>query len=833
MSCKDSFETWLTDQIMSILERDVQNHPLLICCDPDREWLELLRTASTPDVFELWAEPEEHELVLRERFYNTERKPRVVWLPCSREDISWFKVFELEAESVWEKNLLEALRDYGVNIPRETEEELISILPAHAREWFGKSKDTWKELTPGTAKGTLIDDRRMLQVLAGDEGEFDKLKKEDKFSIFIRRSVEDFNLPSPENIDEKSWRISSLAKLICTEAAKNNPQEPPGEREKIIPPGLCRDRALKLLKDWQENINYIPTFEQLVPEADKTIGLNYWAKNLAFMPESYSSRLVEETLFRQEVDKLDRIDEVYRITREMDKNLNIYINRENKFWEKDAANKIGWSHLVRLAEAASLLIENEKVEKNWKNSMDSVNWYQTRGWQLDLAGENLFEESRNMPPELHRIRARLRRGYLRTVDKLGRAFSQFMAYDSSEVMKLPTAGEITLKRINEVKVPTALIFLDAFRLDLGYRLAELINHGESVKRADVSIAIAPIPSITPLGMAFALPVERGKIKVNLSSGEKNFTINADEFQGDLKIAEERRKWLSNKFEVKEFLDINEVIDSDKLKKTGRSRKIIAVYGTELDKEGHDGQLQLKGATDNLERYAQAIRCLRKAGYSRVIIITDHGFFHWQPEEDEIEEEKPGGDILWLSRRAIVGTNLSHSNAIKLPVPGSTLEAMVPRSINAFKTYGKLGFFHGGATLQELIIPVITIDWPEKARKINVVLKPVGNITSEAPRVQVEAAETGQQTMFGFDASLLSRSIFVKIKELATGKVVFKHKDSVTIEQGKEPLTVQLQIIEPKPELSRGIPLVIEVIDGDDEEVLTREDVTLKIDIEDW
>ena len=55
--------------------------------------------------------------------------------------------------------------------------------------------------------------------------------------------------------------------------------------------------------------------------------------------------------------------------------------------------------------------------------------------------------------------------------------------------------------------------------------------------------------------------------------------------------------------------------------------------------------------------------------------------------------------------------------------------MVPRSVNAFRTYGGLGFFHGGATLQELVIPVVVATWPAKASKVEVVLKPVGHIAT--------------------------------------------------------------------------------------------------------
>ena len=178
---------------------------------------------------------------------------------------------------------------------------------------------------------------------------------------------------------------------------------------------------------------------------------------------------------------------------------------------------------------------------------------------------------------------------------------------------------------------------------------------------------------------------------------------------------------------------------------------------------------------------QAIRRLRDAGYHRVIVVTDHGFFHWQPEEHEIEEEKPAGDLLWQSRRAMVGQNLTHPRAVKLPVACSDLEAMVPRSVNAFRTYGRLGFFHGGATLQEMVIPVVVATWPAKSSKVEVVLKPVVQIATLTPRVQVQAgvaAQTGGR-LFATETNVLARRVIVKVKEPVSGALVFKHGEPAT------------------------------------------------------
>ena len=586
---------------------------------------------------------------------------------------------------------------------------------------------------------------------------------------------------------------------------------------------------MKLLKQWQHDIRYISTFEQLVPQAEATIGLTYWARNLSTMPRSRSSRAVEETLFLHTADRLDRLEEVDVLAEELEKNIQTFKDRENGFWGRDATKCVAWKYLVELANVAALLVENRTAEEHWKNIKDAIEWYSTRGWQLDQAGEQLFKESADLPKQLHRVRVRLRRGYLRTMDRVGRTFSELLDKAKNKIFDLPTAGEAALAELERHNTPTALVFLDACRLDIGQRLAQLLNQGEPAQRAIVSTAVAPLPSITALGMPFALPMKRDALHVELAEDNKSFCIKAAGFDGDLKWAEQRRKWLKQQFDIKDWLEIDEVLDGESLKKPGRSRRIIAVHGDELD--SHDGQLKITGAEDHLRRYVKAIRKLRDTGYNRVIVVSDHGFFHWQPEDHEIEDELPTGDVLWKSRRAIAGHDLSHPNAVTLQIPQSDLDVVVPRSTNAFRTYGALGFFHGGGTLQEMIIPVVVASWPVKARKVNVVLKPVTHITSEAPRIQVQAGTTGQ--LFNTDINLLSRRVFVKVKDPASGKVVFKHAEPIPITPEGEPVTAQLAIVQPKPELAYDTSLVVEVLDVDDEEILAREEVTLKIEITDW
>ena len=115
--------------------------------------------------------------------------------------------------------------------------ELRPLLAAHTQEWRDRPRVAWKELTPGHAKGVLMDDDRMLEILATYGSDFDALVKEDRFSLFARRAKEDFGLPEPKPKDADAWRVQALASLLSTEGAAKCPDHPSGEQARVIPPG--------------------------------------------------------------------------------------------------------------------------------------------------------------------------------------------------------------------------------------------------------------------------------------------------------------------------------------------------------------------------------------------------------------------------------------------------------------------------------------------------------------------------------------------------------------------------------------------------------------------
>ncbi|MCL6502399.1 MAG: hypothetical protein K6T86_06905, partial [Pirellulales bacterium] len=157
-------------------------------------------------------------------------------------------------------------------------------------------------------------------------------------------------------------------------------------------------------------------------------------------------------------------------------------------------------HLAKLASIASLLYQQARVEVGWKTLADAVGWYVSVGWQVDHAGEALFQEDVHLPGGLVKVRAVLRKAYLRHVDRVNAAFSELLSHSAVASLGLPFAGDVIKDLVGKASArePVAILVLDACRYDLGCRLAEMLNRGEPSRRASVSAARAPIPSITAL-----------------------------------------------------------------------------------------------------------------------------------------------------------------------------------------------------------------------------------------------------------------------------------------------------------------------------------------------
>ena len=306
MTAQDSFHSWLSKQMAQALNHSAGGLPLVVWCDPNRVWRDLL-VATKDEAFEVWADEEVHELILRERLYRDPLTPKVMWLPRRREDITYLKVFELQAAEVREQSLERALSDYGIDIPSDRIDETGPQLPYLLKDNFDLPLSDLKKMILPPSEVQSID---LLAILSATEIPFQDLIPNELFPMFARKAKMDYGLPDPILDDPDGWRESALANLLCTEAASIYPHSLPSDADKIIPEGRSRKNALGLLSKWQKNIDLLESFENLVRRADRRTSLQYWASGLDEFPAPLSSRCAEVTLFKAECKRLSDLDNI-------------------------------------------------------------------------------------------------------------------------------------------------------------------------------------------------------------------------------------------------------------------------------------------------------------------------------------------------------------------------------------------------------------------------------------------------------------------------------------------------------------------------------------------
>jgi hypothetical protein len=181
---------------------------------------------------------------------------------------------------------------------------------------------------------------------------------------------------------------------------------------------------------------------------------------------------------------------------------------------------------------------------------------------------------------------------------------------------------------------------------------------------------------------------------------------------------------------------------------------LFVYSTTLDEAGHSGVISLtpRTAEEYVEQCARGIRKLASAGIEHIHVVTDHGFFLLDEVADHDLIPVAAQDVHYKSHRAIVGRDIASPGLLTFPLVGSDLTVGVPRATGILAARGRYQFFHGGASLQEIVVPHLYATLPRRVVKFDVRLHAPSRITSLLFDVVLEAVPPGGQYAFGGQVS---------------------------------------------------------------------------------
>lgn len=282
--------------------------------------------------------------------------------------------------------------------------------------------------------------------------------------------------------------------------------------------------------------------------------------------------------------------------------------------------------------------------------------------------------------------------------------------ETAKVGKLPKQAkfykEVLQPILEKESTRVFVIISDAVRYEVGAELVSRLNL-RSNGVASISPLVANMPTYTQLGMASLLPHK-------VLSITENGTILADDQPTNGLV--NRTKILQAAhpeaiaYRLTDLLDWSRATADENLK----GKRLVYLYHDVIDAAGDSAKSERDtyiAAERAIKELSIVVDRLSKWQAKRIFITADHGFLYQYPKiENDIKVVSVKGDIIDSNRRFAVGHNLLiDDGAINVPDGFSTLEGIekvIAKGVNRFIGGGGLQFVHGGATPQEVIVPLI-------------------------------------------------------------------------------------------------------------------------------
>ena len=403
-------------------------------------------------------------------------------------------------------------------------------------------------------------------------------------------------------------------------------------------------------------------------------------------------------------------------------------DRKGSFWlQFDMRRQAQWEVCRRIAELGRAVSEvRASAEKLKEGAGTWVAWYTgpDGAARVDRLHRHLESTVAGLQdePQAEAGLNRVRRRYEALLQLLGERFVDAMARDrwgaGGVLPQTRTFGEA----VEASSETTAYLLVDAFRYEMAGELQELLRDAESL---ELRPALAAIPSITVVGMAALLPDAAGTFRVvGDGGGEGKGGSLAAAIDDEVMTGwSDRWKYLGRvRPGVKEFrLGPLLGMSANKVGEEVDGAPLIVVRSQEIDQlgEGQGGLLAQQAIGTVVGNLARAIRKLAGAGIRRFVVAADHGFLFSSAKEDDMKMKPPSGQTVELHRRVWVGRGGdTPGGTIRITSSelgyASDLDFVVPRGAGVFKAGGGLAYHHGGVSLQELVVPVLTVRMPAAA-----------------------------------------------------------------------------------------------------------------------
>ncbi|MEW6234209.1 MAG: BREX-1 system phosphatase PglZ type A [Candidatus Omnitrophota bacterium] len=338
-----------------------------------------------------------------------------------------------------------------------------------------------------------------------------------------------------------------------------------------------------------------------------------------------------------------------------------------------------------------------------------------------------------------------------------------------------------------------VIISDALRFEIAKELeTELLKElrGETT----LEYMLGSIPSMTALGMATLLPHKT-------TTFEENGKIYVDGI--DSSSTSNRDAILKKAYPNSAAMKLNDLLSASKeeARELVRDCRVVYVYHNVIDAMGEKPETEMKlfGVADNaIREIVDAVRkIVNSLNTTNVIVTADHGFLFQKSQINESDKIEKAGIIGLIGNRRylLAEKGVPVDGAMQIPMTyifgaDSNLVAYTPRGNIRFKHPGGIHYVHGGASLQEIVIPVLQYAHARKesrkakeARKVDVTLtNTTKKITNNIFTLNFFQNEKVSLKMLPRTLSLSLWGMGDKEKQVSTEESIIADRDSDRAEE---------------------------------------------------
>lgn len=397
--------------------------------------------------------------------------------------------------------------------------------------------------------------------------------------------------------------------------------------------------------------------------------------------------------------------------------------RPDAYWvQRDLARHRAWRLVAAAATLGRALDAAPEPLKNVHGVDAAAERYAKAAWPVDRA-HRLLEQARAdvLGPDLPRSIAL--RGALDAVrdrhrvwaDALAVAFARLCeehGFLPADNLRQRSLFDRVVRPLASGPGPVALFMVDALRFEMGAALHEKLA-AEGDTQADLRPNLCELPSVTEVGMNALAPVVR--------DGRLHPTLTAKGFAGfetgEFRVfdPDTRRKAMGARVGDPECerWTLEQLLDKKpgELKKAVAKAKLLVITADEIDRAG-EKDVGLRVFESALRDLYTAWQILREAEVKRFVFTADHGFLLLDRAKAHEIEFGVRGDAARRYALYPQGVRTPEQVSVQLDAlgyAGASQHLVLARTTALFaQKKRRPTFVHGGNSLQERVIPVLTV-----------------------------------------------------------------------------------------------------------------------------